>query len=220
MYLNDHPLEWHILDGICRITISRFYRDRELYNALRSVIFPELLEIVRREGDKIISCWCIGAASGEEPYSLGILWQYSGLGEQGAEISVVATEVDPYMINRARTGCYPAGSLRELPLSIKKRAFRLQEGQYCLKDLYKKQVRFLQQDIRDALPDETFHLILCRNLVFTYFSDELQKATAWRILQRLKGGGGLVLGSHEKLPVSLPDLMPWLPKQKIYRRKL
>jgi chemotaxis protein methyltransferase CheR len=80
-------------------------------------------------------------------------------------------------------------------------------------------VKFLQQDIRNAQPDSTFDLILCRNLVFTYFTIELQQDIVQLILLRLKPGGGLIIGSHEELPGSLPGLNPWLPEQKIYRKK-
>ena len=80
-------------------------------------------------------------------------------------------------------------------------------------------MKFLQQDIRNAQPDSTFDLILCRNLVFTYFTIELQQDIVQLILLRLKPGGGLVIGCHEELPGSPPGLDPWLPEQKTYRRK-
>ena len=47
-YLQDNPLEWPILDSLCRITISRFYRDQEIYFSLYSRVFPELIENARR----------------------------------------------------------------------------------------------------------------------------------------------------------------------------
>jgi len=218
MYLENHPLEWHILDSICRITISRFYRDQGFYNFLLSPVFPVLIENARQEGEAIISCWCIGAASGEEPFSLSLLWELSALKKQGTDLTILAMEVDQGLINRARAGCYPPSSLRELPAKIKTRAFTLRDGQFCLKEPYKKRVQFLQQDIRNEQPDSSFDLILCRNLVFTYFSQALQEEIAWKIFKRLKPGGSLALGSHEVLHGSLPGLVPWLPGQKIYRR--
>ena len=80
-------------------------------------------------------------------------------------------------------------------------------------------MEFLQQDIRNTLPDATFHPILCRNLVFTYFTRDLQDEVGREIVQRLKPGGGLVIGLHEKLPETIPSLVPWLPGQKIYRKE-
>ena len=62
MYLENNPPEWHILDAMCRITISRFYRDQGMYKSLRSEVFPELIKNARQRGDKTLSCRCIGAA--------------------------------------------------------------------------------------------------------------------------------------------------------------
>ena len=219
IYLENNPLEWHILDSMCRITISRFYRNKGVYDSLRAQIFPELIENACLNSDKTLSCWCIGAASGEEPYSLSLLWELSGLKKRGTALSILATEVDQHMINRARKGCYSAGSIRELPTKFKALAFTEGDAQFCLKEQYKNQVQFLQQDIRNEQPDSTFHLILCRNLVFTYFSVELQEKIAQQILLHLKPGGYLITGTHEVLPAHLQDLIPWGPAQRIYRKK-
>lgn len=219
MHLENNPLEWHILDSICRITISRFYRNQGVYNSLRAEVFPTLIAIACRQSDTILSCWCIGAASGEEPYSISLLWELSGLKKQGTDLQILATEIDQHMINRARNGCYPPSSMRELPPAMLTRAFTRHDKQFCLKEKYKKRVQFLQQDIRNEAPDSAFHLILCRNLVFTYFSRELQEETARKILERLRPGGILVIGSHEGLPPSLQGLVPWLQGRSIYRRE-
>ena len=220
IYLENHPLEWQILDSICRITISRFYRDQGVYNSLSLNVFPDLVENACRNGDKTLSCWCIGAASGEEPYSISILWELSGLKKRGTDLTILATEVDQYMINRGREGCYPASSIDEMPSRIKRLAFMQKDAQFCLKDRFKKRVQFIRQDIRNQQPASSFDLILCRNLVFTYFSEEMQEKSALKIIRRLKPGGGLVIGCHEELPGPFPELVPWLARQKIFRRKL
>jgi chemotaxis protein methyltransferase CheR len=218
MYLETNPLEWHILDSMCRITISRFYRNHGVYNFLRSQVFPELIDVCLN-GDKTLSCWCIGAASGEEPYSLSLVWERSKLKNKGAALSILATEVDQHMIKRAMKGCYTAGSIREIPTMVKALAFTEKDAQLCLKEQYKKRVQFLQQDIRNEQPDSSFHLILCRNLVFTYFSLKLQEELTRKIFRRLKPGGGLVIGAHEELPGPPDSLVPWLPGKTIYRRE-
>ncbi|MGB6290904.1 MAG: CheR family methyltransferase [Desulfobulbales bacterium] len=220
MYLENNPLEWHILDSMCRITISRFYRDKGVYSFLRTQVFPALIENAGQNGNKNLSCWCIGAASGEEPYSLSVLWELSGLKKRGMSLKIVGTEVDQHMIGRARKGCYPASSITHLPARIKKIAFINRGSQFCLKEEYMKRVQFVQQDIRIEQPDSSFDLILCRNLVFTYFSRELQEEIARKILTRLEPCGVLVTGVHETLPKSLQGLVPWFPGQKIYRRKI
>jgi len=219
-YLDNNPLEWHLLDAMCRITISRFYRDKGIFDSMVSRIFPELSEYVKSHGGKKLSCWCTGAASGEEPYTLSLLWDLAGFKRQGFELSILATEIDPQMINRARIGCYPASSVKELPPQFIDRAFIKKGRDFCLSDRFKQRVSFRQQDIRNTWPDAAFHLILCRNLVFTYFSHDLQEKIFREIYDRLLPGGFLVIGSHEKLYSAPPGLTGWIAGQPVFRKNL
>ena len=214
MYLEYNPAEWHLLDSLCRITISRFYRDRGVFAALQKQVLPEMAENLHRRKEKNLTCWCIGAASGEEPYSVSLLWSLSGLARCNLDCKILATEVDPRMIKRALEGCYPESAIRELPEEARKQAFTDRNGLFCLKDEFKNRVRFLRQDIRYDLPDSFFDIIFCRNLVFTYFSGGLQEKVAPRIFHRLKPGGALVIGAHETLPGSAVTLAPWNRGQK------
>ena len=218
-YLEDNPDEWLILDSLCRVTISRFYRDKGIYDSLRKKVFPELIQNALHRDENVLSCWCIGAASGEEPYTLSLLWDLPGMNTLGLNFNILATEIDQHMINRAQKGCYPLSSMRELPSEMRSQAFTREGDLFCIQEQYRERVKFLQQDIRNAQPDSTFDLILCRNLVFTYFTIEMQQDIVQLILLCLKPGGALIVGSHEKLPGLLPGLNPWLPEQKIYRKK-
>jgi chemotaxis protein methyltransferase CheR len=218
-YLENNPLEFHTLDSLCRITISRFFRDRGVYQLLQTKIFPELISLARRRQENSIYCWSIGAASGEEPYSLSLLWEMSDLKTQGIDLRILATEVDQQMINRARKGCYPASSIRELPETSKNRAFIFKDKLFCLKENYKKRVQFLQQDIRINQPAGPFHIILCRNLIFTYYAKNLQNEIGQNLVNRLQTGGFLVIGTHEKLPDSLFGLSPVVPGEKIFSKE-
>lgn len=219
MYLEDNPLEWHILDSMCRITISRFYRDKGVFDSLGSEIFPVLIKTARQKGETALTCWSIGSASGEEPFSVSLLWDLSGLENQGLNLNILGTEVDQHMINRAQKGCYPASSVRELNHEVLAAAFQHKDDHFCLKEKYKKRVQFQQQDIRNTLPDSTFQLIFCRNLVFTYFSPELQEEIGRKIIQRLKPGGCLIIGTHEEFPERVEPLVSCFPAKPIYRRE-
>ena len=63
-----------------------------------------------------------------------------------------------------------------------------------------------------------FDLVLCRNLVFTYFDDRLQAELLGRIIDSMADGGVLVIGVHEDLPEANGRLEPWFAKQRIYRK--
>ena len=73
-YLEEDPEEWRRLDEFCRITISRFYRDRGVFQLLQDRVLPELAERAADEGRSVIRVWSAGCASGEEVYTLRILW--------------------------------------------------------------------------------------------------------------------------------------------------
>jgi chemotaxis protein methyltransferase CheR len=79
-------------------------------------------------------------------------------------------------------------------------------------------VTFVEQDIRQTAPEETFHLILCRYLPFTYFDAPLQSQTLRQIVERMRPGGAIVIGKGESLPEGEFGLIPWSEKEGVYRR--
>ena len=96
-------------------------------------------------------------------------------------------------------------------------AFEPFGDEYCLSVEYRTPVRVIEQDIRHAFPQSHYDLILCRNLVFTYFATALQAEIARRLVERLVPEGVLVLGIHESLPESVPMLAqerPWLNRKR------
>ena len=73
-YLESHPDEWRVLDTLCHIIISRFSRDKQLYALLARQVLPKLAKQAQRHGENNLRIWSAGCASGEEPYSMSILW--------------------------------------------------------------------------------------------------------------------------------------------------
>lgn len=76
---------------------------------------------------------------------------------------------------------------------------------------------FEQQDIRTQMPNDPFHLVLYRNLVFTYFDQTLQQAVLQRMFERVLPGGVLVVGSHESLPPGSSQIQAVNDAKRIYR---
>jgi chemotaxis protein methyltransferase CheR len=200
-YLERNAQEWDALAGLCRVTISRFWRDRAVFEALTDVVLPAL--------GPSVSAWSAGCASGEEPYSLVL-----AATEAGVEIHVVATDVDPVLLERARRACYPESSLRDLPANLRERAF--EDG--CLRPKYREPVDFLGHDVRDGAQGAPFDLTLCRNLVFTYYADEVQREIGRHLVRSLRADGALVVGAHEALPDALDEVVPWPGARGVYRR--
>lgn len=218
-YIEGHPEEWEHLDGLCRITISRFFRDRAVFDALRTRGFSDLCRAALDRGAGVVRCWSAGCASGEEPYSVSLAWAMSGSHRPlGASLAVVATEVDPHLLQRARIACYLSGALKEVPSAWIEAAFRDTDRGLCLDDSFRAPVTLVRQDIRQGMPDGPFDLVLCRNLVFTYFERSLQTELLARILGRVPDGGLLILGSHEELPPGDWPVDHPYPSLPIHRR--
>jgi chemotaxis protein methyltransferase CheR len=222
-FLETHADEWATLDSLCRITISRFSRDTGVFATLVDIVLPELIRSISARGGDTLRAWSVGCASGEEPYTLAILWQTELQPRfPGMKLDVTATDSDTQILKRASEARYAFGSLKELPAELRDRVFTRQDDTYHLHADYKCDVTFLEQDVREAQPDGRFDLVLCRNLVFTYFDDKLQAELLSRIIDSMADGAALVIGIHENLPENLSEtteqLEPWFDKQRIYRK--
>ena len=212
--LEAEPQEWKELDSILGIPVSRFYRDRGVFASLESEVLPALARGARTT----IDCWSAGCASGEEPYTLSVVWH---LRLQPAftqlTMRVVATDMDATLLTRAQRACYSASSLKELAPDLVSRAFETRDGELCLKPQFR-DVTFMQQDLRNGMPDGPFDLVLCRNVVLTYYAAPVQLELMRRIADRLRPGGALVVGIHESLPPEISDFKPWPGARGVYVR--
>lgn len=203
------PAEWPVLDGLCRVTISRFHRDRGIWEALRETHLPALAGALRAAGAPALRAWSAGCGSGEEPYTLAIVWVEALAPEcPGVRLELTATDADRHLLHRAGRACYPEGTLRELPAAWREVAFVQRGEEWCLREAYRAGVAFRCEDVRRRMPAGPFHLILCRYLAFTYFDAPLQREIAAGLRDRLAPGGLLVLGTHETLPGEVPGLVP------------
>jgi chemotaxis protein methyltransferase CheR len=194
------PTEWQVLDECSHITISRFFRDRGVFEVLRRQVLPDIAMRARREG-RNAHIWAAGCASGEEPYTVKILWDVEVAGFfPDVSLSIVATDIDNTMLARARDGCFEATSLHELPPDLVGQAFDRVGQLFCVKPRHRENIEFRLEDLRVETPASLFDLVLCRYVAFTYFATPLQQAVLDRIVERLLSGGYLVIGTHERLP--------------------
>jgi chemotaxis protein methyltransferase CheR len=217
--LLDDPEEWEALAPLCRVTISRFMRDRGLYAALARSVLPELARAAKDRARSAVRVWSAGCASGEEPYTLSILWRME-LADRFPELElrVLGTDVDPVVIDRARAGVYPAGALRELSSDAVSRAFDPDPEGFRLRAPFRRGVRCQVQDLTRTMPAGPFDLLLCRNLVFTYFDVDVQGHLLRGLLRRLEEGGFLAIGAHERLPPGDWPLERHLHAEPVFRR--
>jgi len=216
--LDSDRAEWQALAPLCTVTISRFYRDREVFDCLGAGVMPALATAALERGAARLECWSAGCASGEEPYTVAIQWRMA-LAARFPELAlrVLGTDVDAMLLERARAACYTASSLEALPAAWRKQAFERRGRLSCLREPFRGGVELERQDLAAELPQRQFDLILCRNLAFTYFGAELARLALERIASRLRYGGALVVGIHEHLPQPGAGFAPWPGCRAVFR---
>jgi chemotaxis methyl-accepting protein methylase len=209
--------EQNCLSRILIVTISRFFRDREVFHIIETSIIPSLIHKRKGEG---LRFWSIGCASGEEPYSLLLLWKssFQKIWPQ-IHLSIIATDIDENMLERAKAGRYRKSSLREVPEEIIKEFFKIDGDFFVLDKTIRDAVEFRRHDILREEPYDGMDMILCRNLAFTYFSKESQKEVLRKIGSILSEDGYLIIGKEESLPLLYPtEFTPLFQSEKIYRK--
>ncbi len=194
------------------VSISRFFRDRRLWEVLESTLLPEVL----RRFPECVRVWSAGCASGEEAYSFLILWHRVDEGRpRPPSLEFLATDVNPVVLERAREGLYGRSSLKEVPADVLE-AYFVPEGAQRFRvaaDL-RSSIRWMALDfLRDPPPAGVFHLIFLRNSLLTYHREpEISRVFAG-FFQVLAPGGFLVLGNRERPPpgFSLMRRSDWDP---------
>jgi chemotaxis protein methyltransferase CheR len=205
-YLDANPREWAALSALTPITISRFYRDRGVFDALGAEVVPALAETARASGRDGVSAWSAGCASGEEAYTLALM-----------SVDVLATDVDPVMLRRARHASYGASSVRDLPEEWLERGFERRSELYVVRPDIRRHVTVRRHDLRAAPPPGPFDLVLCRNVAFTYFAPDVQRSVLAKLTGAVGLGGALVIGIHERLPEPAAGLAPWPGTRGVFR---
>jgi len=219
-YLVDHHEERRILELIFRISISRFYRDRGVFDILYSKILPSLAKDILLSGGDELICWSAGCCSGEEPYTLQILWKLCVVPEihRDLPLRIIATDINHDVLKRAKDGYYSESSLGDLPKELVRQAFTQSGKSYIIRKPFTENIEFMEQDIREQTPEGRFHVIFCRNLVFTYFEESLQREILDRILGKLYHGGLLVVGIHESVPAGATGITRYDNAPGIYKK--
>ena len=217
--LEADPSEWRTFDECCHITISRFFRDRGIFEVVRRHVLPDIAARAKREG-RDAQVWSAGCASGEEPYTLKILWDVEVASVYPTvSLSIIASDVDKEMLARAHEGCFEPTSFHELPPPLIEQAFDRVGTRYCIKPKHREGIEFLDQDLRLAMPPRLFDLILCRYVAFTYFAVPLQRKILVSMLERLRQESYLVIGTHEQLPGDVPELVSLAAAPQIFQKR-
>ncbi|MGC9504406.1 CheR family methyltransferase [Baaleninema sp.] len=178
-------------------TETSFFRDLQVFEALRQSIFPELLR--RHRLDRQLNLWSAACSSGQEAYSLAILLRdYFPLLAQNWTLNFLASDVSETMLAKARSGIYDDLEVhRRLPPKFLRRYFHQEGSQWVVSDEIRLMVQFQQIDLLQPLPPlPTMDVIFLRNLLI-YFDRPTQAEILNKMRQVLAPDGYLLLGATE-----------------------
>ena len=198
------------------IHVTGFFRDPEVFEVLKSVVFPKLLE--NRPRDVTIRVWVPGCSTGEEVYSIAIaLAEYlTDVNATDLPIKLFGTDVSLATIEKARAAKYPSSIAREVSQGRLQRFFTKTETGYQIRKDLRDLCVFAKQDATRDPPFSAMDIISCRNLMI-YLGPALQERLLPIFHYALKEPGFLVLGTSETIR-SFPGFATFDAKNKIYAR--
>ena len=217
-YLEQHPDEYGRLTSSFLIKVTEFFRDSDLFDHLRSVVVPKIVEAAR-EADREVRIWSAGCSTGEEAYSLAMLLAEE-LGDElpTSSVRIFATDVDPDAINFARKGIYAPSVVASVPDDLREKYFTSVGDQFEVRKSIRGMTVFGQHDLGQRAPFPRVDLALCRN-VLIYFTPELQRRALHLFAFALRDGGYLVLGKSESTTPLAEHFVLENPRLKVYRRE-
>jgi two-component system CheB/CheR fusion protein len=197
-FLRDNPEELELLFKEMLIGVTTFFRDADVWQELKDTVLPQLLAH-RSADDPGLRAWVVGCSTGEEAYSLAMIFKEAVEGSpQHAELGlqIFATDLNADAIAIARKGNYPASIVRDVTPERLARFFRPHEQGYLIDNSVRQMVLFAQHDVILDPPFTRLDILSCRNLLI-YFSTQLQQRLMPLFHYSLRPGGVLLLGGSE-----------------------
>jgi chemotaxis protein methyltransferase CheR len=195
---------------------TSWFRDRHPYDALESVILPDLLACRARE--RRLTVWSAATASGQEAYSIAMVLHERLAAHPGWDLRVLASDLSEQMVRRTRAGRYSQLEInRGLPAARLVRHFSRAGTEWQVNEPLRRLVEVRQLNLAAPFPplppiDVTF----LRN-VLIYFRVDSRRQILQRVRQVLRPGGYLVLGAAETtLDVDAFERVPH-DKATVYR---
>ncbi|MBI5042979.1 MAG: protein-glutamate O-methyltransferase CheR [Nitrospirae bacterium] len=239
--LDSSPVEYQRLFDDLTIRVTGFFRDIYPFYVIRSRIIPDIInnnshnpplvpplprgDTEGLKGDEEglnneIRIWCPGCATGEEPYSIGMLLS-DVLKDDIAKfnIKIFGTDINETALESARLGIYDSSAFKEMKEEYKNRHFFLVGSKYRIKYSVRQLVRYGIHSLVRHTPISHLDILLCRN-VLIYFDRGLQEKALRDFYYALKPNGYLILGKSEVIISEFRDVFKEIDREaRIYQKK-
>ena len=198
------------------INVTSFFRDPKVFGFLAEHIIPDMVN--SQAPDHPIRIWIAGCSTGEETYSLAMLFlEQITLMKRNVKLQVFASDVDPDAIARARDGSYPKTIGADVSSERLARFFLKEEAGYRVSPELRAVVVFTVQDVLGDPPFSRIDLVSCRNLLI-YLGVEAQAKVLSLFHFALREGGLLILGNAETIGTRDDRFATISKSERIYRR--
>jgi two-component system CheB/CheR fusion protein len=215
-YLHENPSEIDMLFKELLIGVTSFFRDNEAFEELAKHALPKLLK--DKEDNDTVRVWVPGCSTGEEAYSLAILFrEYMEKTKKHFHLQIYGTDLDEHAIDIARGGLYGGGVILDVNAKRLERHFTKEDEHYRIRKHIRETVIFATQNVVQDPPFTRLDMVSCRNLMI-YTDRSLQEKILPLFHYALKEDGILFLGSSETVG-NLSDLFsPINTRWKIFKK--
>ncbi|MEO0691658.1 MAG: chemotaxis protein CheB [Pseudomonadota bacterium] len=196
------------------IGVTQFFRDAEVFEELAADVIPEIVDTTQSE----LRVWVPGCSTGEEAYSLAILF-LEDMRRRGDKrrLQVFGTDVDLGALRHARAGRYAPSTLAGVDPALIERYFEADEADYMVKPVLRETVIFAPHNVMSDPPFSKIDMVSCRN-VLIYLTKEGQETVLARFHYALRGAGVLLLGTSETIGDHSAFFAPLSRQNRIFRR--
>ena len=196
--LLESPKELQILSKELLIGVTRFFRDEEVFDYISGRVIPDLVASAMGR-DQSLRIWVAGCSTGEEAYSLAILFrEYIENEDLECKVSIFATDVDSNAIAEASTGLYSEDIKFDVSEERLEKYFEVRPGGFQIVRSIRESVIFATHNVLEDPPFSNIDLVTCRN-VLIYFQQGAQKRVLSSLFFALRYKGYLWLGPSESM---------------------
>lgn len=179
------------------ISVTNFFRDPKPFQSIELDVAPAILH--DRNSNEQIRIWVAGCATGEEAYSIAILFAEKTLGATNAPtVQIFATDIDEAAIAVAREGFYTINDAADVSADRLRRFFNKEGDGYRVRREIREMILFANHNFLKDPPFSRLDMVTCRN-VLIYLNHTAQERVMETFHFALKPGGFLFLGSSESV---------------------
>ena len=195
--LKSEPNEVRALYEDMLIHVTAFFRDPDVFEALRSAVFPQIIK--NKPAGMPVRVWVAGCSTGEEVYSLAMTWlDFFGDVKTSPVINFFGSDVSEVAVQKARIGVYSEAAMRDVSDERRVRYFSKVDGGYRINKAVRELCLFARHDLVRGPPFSKLDIVSCRN-VLIYFDQALHKEVLPTLHYALNQPGFLVLGRSENI---------------------